>query len=98
VEASKLFCVADFVGDLCKAMASRIRGAVSSVTFDDFHRNSAGIIQVAIFGVDPETNQSKDLLRFPANNLVVTSVDIRAVEPVDQRTRDSLQKSVTQAI
>ena len=53
VEASKLFCVADFVGDLCKAMASRIRGAVSSVTFDDFHRNSAGIIQAAIFGVDP---------------------------------------------
>ena len=97
-ESSKLFCVADFVGDLCKAMASRIRGAVSSVTFDDFHRNSAGIIQVAIFGVDPEKGQSKDTLRFAANNLVVTSVDIRAVEPVDQRTRDSLQKSVTQAI
>jgi len=98
VEASKLFCVADFVGDLCKAMASRIRGAVSSVTFDDFHRNSARIIQVAIFGVDPQTNRSKELLTFEANNLVVTSVDIRAVEPVDQRTRDSLQKSVTQAI
>ena len=32
-EAAKLFCVADFTGDLCKAMASRIRGAVSSVTF-----------------------------------------------------------------
>ena len=98
VEASKLFCVADFVGDLCKAMASRIRGAVSSVTFDDFHRNSAGIIQAAIFGVDPEKGQAKDKLTFTANNLVVTSVDIRAVEPVDQRTRDSLQKSVTQAI
>merc|ERR1719445_2126858 len=98
VEASKLFCVADFVGDLCKAMASRIRGAVSSVTFDDFHRNSAGIIQAAIFGVDPEKGQAKSKLTFSANNLVVTSVDIRAVEPVDQRTRDSLQKSVTQAI
>jgi major vault protein len=99
IEASKLFCVADFVGDLCKAMASRIRGAVSSVTFDDFHRNSAGIIQIAIFGVDPERSKGADeQLRFEANNLVVTSVDIRAVEPVDQRTRDSLQKSVTQAI
>jgi len=97
-EAAKLFCVADFVGDLCKAMASRIRGAVSSVTFDDFHRNSAGIIQVAVFGVGSENGQSKDQLTFAANNLVVTSVDIRAVEPVDQRTRDSLQKSVTQAI
>jgi len=97
-EASKIFCVADFVGDLCKALASRIRGAVSSVTFDDFHKNSAKIIQVAVFGVDKESQNPKEEIKFEANNLVVTSVDIRAVEPVDQRTRDSLQKSVTLAI
>ena len=48
-DASKIFNVADFVGDLCKAMASKIRGAVSSVTFDDFHKNSAQIIQVTIY-------------------------------------------------
>lgn len=35
---------------------------------------------------------------FPQNNLVVTSIDIQSVEPVDQRTRDSLQKSVQLAI
>jgi major vault protein len=35
---------------------------------------------------------------FPQNNLHITSVDIRAVEPVDQRTRESLQKSVQLAI
>merc|ERR1711936_968146 len=97
-EAAKLFCVADFVGDLCKSMASKIRGAVSSVTFDDFHKNSANIIQMAVFGVDPATNSPKDEICFPQNNLYVTSVDIKSVEPVDQRTRDSLQKSVTLAI
>jgi len=97
-EASKLFCVPDFVGDLCKAMASRIRGAVSSITFDDFHKNSARIIEVAVFGIDPQTRQVRNRLKFPANNLVVTSVDIKSVEPVDQRTRDSLLKSVTLAI
>jgi len=97
-EASRIFCVADFVGDLCKALASRIRGAVSSVTFDDFHKNSAKIIQIAVFGIDQETNRPKEEMRFPSNNLCVTSVDIRGVEPVDQRTRDSLQKSVTLAI
>merc|ERR1719192_2264170 len=90
-EASKIFCVADFVGDLCKAMASKIRGAVSAVTFDDFHKNSAKIIQVAVFGTDPETRQVRASVQFSANNLVVTSVDIKSVEPVDQRTRDSLQ-------
>ncbi|VEL21170.1 unnamed protein product [Protopolystoma xenopodis] len=35
---------------------------------------------------------------FPANNLVVTSVDIQSVEPIDQRTRDALHKSVQLAI
>jgi major vault protein len=35
---------------------------------------------------------------FPQNNLVITSIDIQSVEPVDQRTRDSLQKSVQLAI
>jgi len=37
-EAAKLFSVPDFVGDMCKAIASRIRGAVASVSFDDFHK------------------------------------------------------------
>jgi len=97
-DSAKLFCVADFTGDLCKSMASKIRGAVSSVTFDDFHKNSAKIIQLAVFGVDPVTKSPKNDICFPQNNLYVTSVDIKSVEPVDQRTRDSLQKSVTLAI
>jgi len=33
-----LFSVPDFVGDACKAIASRIRGAVAGVQFDDFHK------------------------------------------------------------
>ena len=40
----------------------------------------------------------KNSITFSANNLVVTSVDVKSVDPVDQRTRDSLQKSVTLAI
>ena len=96
-EAAKLFCVPDFIGDMCKAIASRIRGAVSAVSFDDFHKNSARIIKLAVFGVE-DGRSPKDELRFEANHLIVTSIDIRSVEPVDQRTRDSLQKSVTLAI
>jgi len=37
-EAAKLFSVPDFVGDLCKAIASRVRGSVASVVFDEFHK------------------------------------------------------------
>jgi major vault protein len=96
-EASKLFNVPDFVGDACKAIASRVRGAVAGVTFDDFHKNSASIIRTSVFGLD-ENKKIRNQFLFKQNNLAITSVDIQAVEPVDQRTRDSLQKSVQLAI
>ncbi|XP_011789041.1 PREDICTED: major vault protein [Colobus angolensis palliatus] len=106
-EMAKLFSVPDFVGDACKAIASRVRGAVASVTFDDFHKNSARIIRTAVFGF--ETSEAKgpdgmalprprDRAVFPQNGLVVSSVDVQSVEPVDQRTRDALQRSVQLAI
>jgi major vault protein len=96
-DAAKIFQVPDFVGDSCKAIASRVRGAVAGVSFDSFHRNSAKIIRSAVFGMD-EHEKIKNKFQFSANNLVITNIDIQSVEPVDQRTRDSLQKSVQLAI
>lgn len=104
-EAARLFSVPDFVGDACKAIASRVRGAVASVTFDDFHKNSARIIRMAVFGFEApgavgagSLPQPRDRAVFPQNGLVVSSVDVQSVEPVDQRTRDALQRSVQLAI
>ncbi|KAM7449562.1 hypothetical protein ABFA07_002693 [Porites harrisoni] len=96
-DAAKLFSVPDFVGDACKAIASRIRGAVAGVQFDDFHKNSAKIIRSSVFGLD-ENHKIRNKFTFPANSLNITSIDIQSVEPVDQRTRDALQKSVQLAI
>lgn len=96
-EAAKLFSVPDFVGDCCKAIASRVRGAVASVSFDDFHKNSSRIIRSSVFGID-ECGKVRDKFVFPQNGLTITSIDIQSVEPVDQRTRDSLVKSVQLAI
>ncbi|KAL7061318.1 hypothetical protein AAHC03_010078 [Spirometra sp. Aus1] len=96
-DATKLFSQPDFVGDFCKAIAARVRGIVASVNFDRFHKNSASLIRQSVFGIDAE-GKIGDRLVFPQNNLVVTSVDVQAVEPVDQRTRDALQKSVQLAI
>ncbi|VEL25804.1 unnamed protein product [Protopolystoma xenopodis] len=45
--AAKLFSVPDFVGDMCKAVASRIRGNVASVSFDDFHKVGGSSIHSA---------------------------------------------------
>ncbi|PVD32862.1 hypothetical protein C0Q70_08309 [Pomacea canaliculata] len=96
-DAAKLFSVPDFTGDACKAIASRIRGAVAQVQFDDFHKNSAKIIRSSVFGFDANS-KVREKFTFPQNNLVITSIDIQSVEPVDQRTRDALQKSVQLAI
>ncbi|XP_069021446.1 major vault protein isoform X2 [Embiotoca jacksoni] len=96
-DAAALFSVPDFVGDACKAIASRVRGAVASVQFDDFHKNSNRIICSAVFGFD-EKMATRTSLVFSQNKLVISSVDIQSVEPVDQRTRDALQKSVQLAI
>jgi major vault protein len=43
-QCKNLFSVKDFVGDACKRISSRIRGVVSAVSFDNFHRNSTEII------------------------------------------------------
>ncbi|KAI3388828.1 hypothetical protein SNEBB_006544 [Seison nebaliae] len=101
-EAKSLFSVPDFIGDMCKAVASRIRGAVAQTTFDDFHKHSAEIIKKAVFGVEEATDEGEEFVkknfRFPSNRLLITGVDIQSVEPIDQKTKDSLQKSVQLAI
>jgi len=96
-QASTVFSVRDFVGDTCKAIASRVRGAVAAQTFDHFHKHSADIIKHAVFGRKDDGEPGEKLL-FSANLLAVTNVDIQSVEPVEQRTRDALQKSVQLAI
>ncbi|VDD79631.1 unnamed protein product [Mesocestoides corti] len=96
-ESVKLFALPDFVGDFCKAIAARVRGAVASVNFDAFHKNSARLIRESVFGRDADGKVCERFV-FPQNNLVVTSVDVQSVEPVDQRTRDALMKSVQLAI
>eukprot|EP01092_Planopodium_desertum_P003640 TRINITY_DN16774_c0_g1_i2.p1 TRINITY_DN16774_c0_g1~~TRINITY_DN16774_c0_g1_i2.p1 ORF type:complete len:845 (+),score=265.76 TRINITY_DN16774_c0_g1_i2:157-2535(+) len=95
--SAKIFQVPDFVGDACKAIASSVRAVVAMHTFDDFHKKSARIIREAVFGKD-EKGKIKDEYEFEANGLVITNIDIQSVEPVDSRTRDSLQKSVQLAI
>jgi len=96
-EAERLFSISDFIGESCKALASMVRAAVASTTFDEFHKNSSELIQKAVFG-PRDANGHAPVLFFPSNLLTITNVDIQSVEPVDQRTRESLMKSVQMAI
>ena len=58
------------------AVASRVRGAVAAVQFDDFHKNSAKIIRASVFGIDGN-GKVRDRFGFPSNNLAITSIDIQ---------------------
>ncbi|XP_054661001.1 major vault protein isoform X2 [Grus americana] len=68
-----------------------------SLMSQELKENSNRLICSAVFGFD-EGGRLREQLRFAPNGLVVTSVDIQSVEPVDQRTRDALQRSVQLAI
>lgn len=96
--ASKCFSANDFVGDSCSFIASRIRSAVAGLPFEEFHKNSAFYLKKAVFGIDPATGEIATKLRFKENNLVITSVDTKELEVLDERTRVGLQKSVKIAI
>ncbi|KAJ7385524.1 hypothetical protein OS493_015096 [Desmophyllum pertusum] len=92
-----IFAVPDYIGNACKSVASRIRGKVAQVPFDEFHRYSTSVIKKAVFGVDKD-GKIKQRLVFEANQLVVTNVDIQSIEPVDMQMSESLSKSVQMAI
>ena len=79
----------DFVGDACSAIASKVRGEVAGINFEQFHKLSARHIRKAIFGLDKD-GKILDKFVFTNNNLIVTNVDIQRVEPVDEKTKQSL--------
>jgi len=90
---TKLFQVKDFVGDCCKSIASRIRGTVSMSNFDNFHKESSSIVQAGVFGLDHEKKLKKPL-KFKANNLIITNVDIQSQEPIETKIRMILNESM----
>jgi len=92
-QIKKIFEVKDFIGDSCKAIASRVRGVVSSVTFDAFHKDSSNIVQNGVFGKNADGKLKKPL-RFKSNNLIINNIDIQSLEPIDVKTREILDKSM----
>ena len=51
------------------SIASKIKGKVASIPFEQFHKHSADIITAAEFGKDADGTVRTEVV-FPANNLV----------------------------
>ena len=96
-KALKIFTVRDFVGDMVKTMASKIRSTIATISFEEFHKNSDLYIRKSVFGFTEE-GKMNNCYRFEESNLLVNNVDIRGVEPIDEITKMLLKKSVSLAI
>jgi len=55
------------------------------------------LVRKSVFGVD-ENGKIKDEYYFSENNLTLTGIDIRSIEPEDPKTREALQKSIQLSI
>lgn len=64
-----LLFVCDLMCVLSHHVASRVRGTVARIPFEEFHRHSAEIVRSGVFGRD-EKDEIKSILHFMANNLV----------------------------
>ncbi|CAJ1988494.1 protein of unknown function - conserved [Leishmania donovani] len=100
VDPELAFTIPDFIGEACKALASRVRSAIAGQAFEFFHCNSSTLIRQAIFtpAEDGSIVSHGDSLCFTANGLYITTVDVQSVEPVNIKTRTALAKSVQLAV
>ena len=60
---------------LSLSAASKIRGAVAGIPFEQFHKYSSEIIRAGVFGKG-EDGKVREELTFSANNLVSVKVEM----------------------
>jgi major vault protein len=99
-DSKRVFNIPDFIGDMCNALAAKVRAAVAQQTYEQFHRQQAFYIRKAIFGTR-KGNPDKindDGFTFQTNGLKVINVDIYSVSPESKETQMKLKNSVNQSI
>ncbi len=87
----KLFSIEDYIGIACKTLASRIRGIVSSIPYNEFHHNYATIIKQAVFG-------KTGFYEFHQNNFRVIECDVKSQNILDLEIREKLKSNTSMAI
>ncbi|XP_019850101.1 PREDICTED: major vault protein-like [Amphimedon queenslandica] len=88
-DASKIFSVPDFVGDACKAIASRVRGTVAGVQFDDFHKLRQPLnfdfYDVPLYSFEIGPNSSESVAVTANGKLMITMRDM--ITPMNDDVR-----------
>ncbi len=97
----KLF-TGDFIGYACQSLRSRVRGAASMRTFEEFHTSSAEILRASIFknAVVPLTVDGKKVTQehygrfFPEFNFLIFELDVKSVSAADAEIEELLDESI----
>jgi major vault protein len=87
----KLFAIEDYIGIACKTLASRIRGSVSAIPYNEFHHNYASIIKQAVFG-------KIGFYHFDQNDFRITECDVKSQNILDIEIREKLKSNTSLAI
>lgn len=90
-DPAKFFKIEDFIGIACKTMASRIRGTVSSIPYNEFHHNYSAIIKQACFG-------RHGFFQFDENNFRIRECDVKNQYIEDVEIREKLKNNTSLAI
>jgi len=72
-----IFSISDYIGIVCKTVASRIRGNISKISYNEFHIKNTSYVNSAIFGNNKE-------ICF-GNNFVLTRVDVKSIKQSDPK-------------
>lgn len=90
-DPNKMFSIQDFIGIAAKTIASRIRGIVSSVEYNEFHHNYSNIVKQAVFG-------KNGFYLFPENDFKVMECDVKSQSIKDEEIREKLKNNTSMAI
>lgn len=90
-DPSKIFNIEDYVGIACKTLASRIRGIVSSIPYNEFHHNYSSIIKQACFG-------RSGYYHFHENDFRIIECDVKNQYIHDLEIREKLKNNTSMAI
>lgn len=90
-DPAMFFSIEDFIGIACKTIASRIRGTVSSIPYNEFHHNYSAIIKQACFG-------RHGYFQFDENNFRIKECDVKNQYIADVEIREKLKSNTSLAI
>lgn len=87
-DAYKAFNLKDFIGYACNTLCSEIREEAARHVFEEFHNNTAHLIQKVLFKehvVKYDSGKEEKVfgLYFPENKFLVSEVDVKSVVPAN---------------